>query len=95
MQHEVGERLVAQVPDVPRILSRMERAGWVQRVRSTDDRRVLRTTLAEKGLQLVNQLDEIIGGVHAGLFPAMSEEEMTNLSELLVLARRPRRDESA
>ncbi len=41
VQHEVGSRLVAQVPDVPRILSRLEKAGLIRRVRGTEDRRVV------------------------------------------------------
>src|ERR1700728_1030002 len=38
-QYEIAERLVAQVPDVPRIIDRMEKAGWVHRVRGVEDRR--------------------------------------------------------
>jgi DNA-binding MarR family transcriptional regulator len=88
VQHEVGERLVAQVPDVPRILSRMEKAGWIGRLRGTSDRRVVRTTLTEAGLRLVNELDSLMREVEGGLFTGMSDAEMRRASELLVLARR-------
>jgi DNA-binding MarR family transcriptional regulator len=92
MQCEVGARLVAQVPDVPRILTRMERAGWVQRVRGTEDRRAVHTTLTEKGLELVNGLDAVVPGGARGMFSELSREEMEQMCELLVKARSGVRD---
>jgi DNA-binding MarR family transcriptional regulator len=88
VQHEVGERLVAQVPDVPRILSRMQKAGWVERVRGTVDRRVVRATLTPSGLKLVDELDGMMQEVEDGLFSVMTEAEIRQACELLVLARR-------
>ena len=87
-QYEIGERLVAQVPDVPRILARMEKAGWIDRVRGIEDRRVVRATLTDAGLNLVNELDSMMREMEDGLFAAMSESEMRRACELLVLARR-------
>ena len=87
VQHEVGERLVAQVPDVPRILTRMEKAGWIRRVRGTVDRRMLYVTLTEKGLGLVNDLDGDMGAAEFRLFEGMSQEDMERMVELLVIAR--------
>lgn len=88
-QCEVGDRLVALVPDVPRILSRMERAGWIARVRGTEDRRVVRSTLTESGQQLVDELDDVVNDELLAMFPAMEPEEMARMNELLVLAREP------
>jgi DNA-binding MarR family transcriptional regulator len=87
VQYEVGARLVAQVPDVPRILGRMEKAGWVKRTRGTADRRVVLASLTDEGLHLVNSLDEVMNHVEKELFTAMSEAEMKQMSELLVIAR--------
>lgn len=86
-QSDIGLRLVAQVPDVPRILDRMERAQLVRRERSGSDRRVMVTTLTEAGLELVSSLDQPMVEVMAGLFGAMKEDEMARLNELLVAAR--------
>lgn len=88
VQYEVGERLVAQVPDVPRILARMERAGWVSRVRGTADRRVVRATLTDEGLKLVDELDGTLRRVEDGLFPTMSDAQIRMACDLLELARR-------
>jgi DNA-binding MarR family transcriptional regulator len=87
VQHEVGERLVAQVPDVPRILSRMEKAGWVRRVRGTVDRRMVYVTLTEQGFQIVNDLDGKMSGSEFRMFQEMSQQDMERMVELLVLAR--------
>ena len=87
MQHEVGERLVALVPDVPRILSRMEKAGWINRVRGDEDKRVVRATLTGTGLELVNGLDATMRQAQSRLFATMSGEEIVRANELLVLAR--------
>jgi DNA-binding MarR family transcriptional regulator len=87
VQHEVGERLVAQVPDVPRILSRMEKAGWITRCRGTVDRRTVYARLTPRGLKLVNELDDKMTIRDMRLFSAMTREELERLCELLVLAR--------
>jgi DNA-binding MarR family transcriptional regulator len=86
-QYEIRERLVAQVPDVPRILTRMEKAGWIRRERGSGDRRVMKASIAEEGLKLLDELD---GPVTAWIEPVMrrlSEDQLRVLSELLVLAR--------
>jgi len=86
-QFEIAERLVAQVPDVPRIVDRMEKAGWVQRVRGVTDRRVVMTSLTPAGLALVTELDAPMAEHHLGLFAELDEAEMEQLNELLVAAR--------
>jgi DNA-binding MarR family transcriptional regulator len=87
-QYEIAERLVAQVPDVPRIVERMEKAGWVGRTRGVEDRRMVMASLTAEGLALVEALDPKIGEIIAGIFEAMTEEEMRELNELLVVARK-------
>ena len=86
-QYEIRERLVAQVPDVPRILERMEKAGWIGRRRNPGDRRMVMTALTEKGLCLVDRLDAPLAEQMAGLFSQLSEGQLATLNDLLVLAR--------
>ena len=86
-QYQIGERLVAQVPDVPRILDRMEKAGWVGRLRGTVDRRTVRTTLSEAGCSLLAALDEPVAQAMDTMFPQMEAAGMERLNELLVAAR--------
>lgn len=86
-QWEIGARLLAQVPDVPRILQRMEKAGWVRRERGKEDRRMVLTTLTEAGHRLVGELDQPLVQMMDTLFTGMTETEMSGLNELLVKAR--------
>ena len=86
-QSEIGNRLVAQVPDMPRILDRMERAGWVVRTRGKEDRRVVMTTLTERGLEVLAGLDEPMIAAMREMFGGMSEGAMEQLNVLLEAAR--------
>jgi len=55
---EISERMVHRVPDVTRILDRLERAGHVRRVRGESaDRRVVITTITEDGRGLLARID--------------------------------------
>src|SRR3982750_1704294 len=56
-RNEIRDRLVAQVPDVTRLLDRMEDAGLVERERGETDRRLVTTRITRQGLQLLKRLD--------------------------------------
>jgi len=86
-QYEIGDRLVAQVPDVPRIVDRMEKAGLVQRQRGSSDRRIVMASLTPVGLELVNSLDQPVREMIAGIFAGLDDSEVETLNELLVAAR--------
>ena len=49
-RNDIRDRLIAQVPDVTRLLDRMEAAGLVARERGADDRRLVTTTITPSGL---------------------------------------------
>ena len=87
-QYDIRNRLVAQVPDVPRILDRMEKAGWVKRERGASDRRVVISSLTEEGSRLLDVLEAPLTAIMEGMFPHLDEAEMATLNELLVEARR-------
>ncbi|ADW67857.1 MarR family winged helix-turn-helix transcriptional regulator [Granulicella tundricola] len=86
-QYEIRDRLVAQVPDVPRILERMEKAGWIKRNRGEADRRMVIASATEEGLRLVGDLDQPMVQWMNGLFGELEEMELEQLSELLGRAR--------
>ena len=54
---EIGERLIASVPDVTRLLDRMEASGLIVRHRVEKDRRYVLTKITEKGRQLADSLE--------------------------------------
>src|SRR5579884_3294881 len=86
-RNDVRERLVAQVPDVTRLLDRLEDSGLIARERSTDDRRLVTTRITAKGLSLLRALDDPILKVHKRHLGHMSEKQLKTLNELLTVAR--------
>ena len=77
------------MPDVSRLLDRMEAAGLVHRVRSADDRRLVNTTLTARGSTLVDELDAEVAAVHARQLGHLDDTQLRSLIKLLSLARDP------
>jgi MarR family transcriptional regulator, organic hydroperoxide resistance regulator len=50
---DIGERMVSKVPDVSRLLDRMEEMGLIRRVRDDADRRHVTARITPKGVQVV------------------------------------------
>ena len=86
-RNEVRDRLINLMPDVTRLLDRMESAGLVTRARDTEDRRVVSTRLTKRGRELVDALDAPIAAEHRRRLGHMTEEQLGRLIELLALAR--------
>ena len=86
-RNEVRDRLVSQVPDVTRLLDRLEASGLIERARSSADRRLVSTHITPAGLKLLEQLDEPVLEMHRTLLGHMSAEQLKTLSDLLALAR--------
>lgn len=63
-RNEVRDRLIAQVPDVTRLLDRLEESGLIERERSTTDRRQVATRITAEGLTLLRSLDEPVLEMH-------------------------------
>src|SRR5450432_63379 len=53
---ELSDKIRAQNSTVTGIIDRMEREGLVQRVRSTEDRRVVHIRLTDKGAKLAREI---------------------------------------
>ena len=88
---EIGRRMVTRVPDVTRLVDRLETAGLVQRQRSPEDRRVVLISLTPSALELLAALDGPIAEAHEQQFQNLTAEEVVQLEQLL---RRCRGEES-
>jgi DNA-binding MarR family transcriptional regulator len=84
---EIWERMVAQVPDVTRLLDRMEAAGLVERERSAADRRFVTTRVTPRGLRLLAELDAPVLELHRRHLGHLGEEDLRVLIDLLARAR--------
>lgn len=87
-RNEIRDRLLSRMPDVTRLLDRMEEAKLVMRVRSTEDRRLVTTMLTSHGRKLVDALDEPVRREHEKRLGHLSTGQLRSLIELLTLARR-------
>ena len=80
---ELSDRMVHRVPDITRLLDRLEARHLVKRQRSTDDRRVVRVWITEKGRELLAPLDEKLKVLLLDEFGHMSEDSLLRLIYLL------------
>ena len=86
-RNEIGERLVSRMPDVSRLLDRMEDAGLVSRERSTEDRRLVNTTLTHRARALVDELDAVVAASQEEQLGHISEDQLRSLIDLLDIVR--------
>jgi DNA-binding MarR family transcriptional regulator len=86
-RNEVRDRLISQVPDVTRLLDRLEESGLIERERSTTDRRQVATRITSAGLALLRKLDDPIVEIQKRYLGHMTEKQLKTLAELLTLAR--------
>lgn len=86
---QIGEDMVARVPDVTRLVDRLEEAGFVKRARERDDRRVVRVTLMPQGLEVVDKLDGPVLELHRLQLGHLTKSELSELTRLLERAREP------
>ena len=88
---EIGERMITKDPDVTRLLDRLEERGLVTRTRDRADRRVITTRITQKGLRLLNELDEPVAKLHAEQLRHLGGQRLRSLISLLEAARAKRR----
>ena len=82
-RNEVGQRLVTKVPDVTRLLDRMEAAGLIVRQRGGEDRRYVATRITEKGLKLLEKIDRELPAIHERQFGHVGHKRLRELIVLL------------
>jgi DNA-binding MarR family transcriptional regulator len=83
----IGCDMVVRVPDVTRLVDRLEQRGLVERERSTTDRRVVVVRISKKGLALLKKLDGPVLDVHKSQLGHLNESDLETLNALLVRAR--------
>jgi DNA-binding MarR family transcriptional regulator len=75
----IGERMIERTPGVTRLIDRMEERGWVVRERCTEDRRRVWCRITEKGLRLIEPLDDPVNAVDDLLEEVLDQDELTAL----------------
>lgn len=89
---EIAARMGFADSNVSGIVDRLENAGFVGRTRSTEDRRIVKVSLADKALELKKEFDLSIEEYFNQFLKRISQEELdsmvTNLEKLKQLLAR-------
>lgn len=80
---EIGDRMLTRVPDVTRLLDRLEERELVMRTREVQDRRVVRVRITEPGIEMLGGLDKPVTQYHKQTLAHMSRERLALLIDLL------------
>ena len=86
-RNELRDRLLTRMPDVTRLLDRMETAGLVARTREQHDRRLVATAITPEGRRLVDELDAPMAMLHQQRLGHLSATQLSTLVDLLTLVR--------
>lgn len=91
--NEIGDHMVAMVPDVTRLIDRLDEAGLAKRTRGGEDRRVVNVRITPAGLALLKKLDQPVMDLHERQLGHMSRKELETLNRLLCKMREGKRDQ--
>jgi len=80
---EVGERMITRVPDIPRLLERMEEAGLIRRERDADDRRHVIARITDAGLRMVDQVTPVLMTLEQRFFGHLDAGALGSLIDAL------------
>jgi DNA-binding MarR family transcriptional regulator len=86
-RHEMRDRMVTLVPDVTRLLDRLEVMQLVARERDPADRRQVTARITSRGLALLEELDEPVQRIHRDQLAHLDPERVERLIELLAEVR--------
>ncbi len=84
---EIHARMLAEVPDVTRLIDRLVGLGLVVRYRTDEDRRRVFQTLTPKGHATLSEMDGPMREIHESQLGHMTRHDLERLSRLLVEAR--------
>lgn len=92
---EIGYQMVVRMPDVTRLVDRLEDRGLVSRRVSSDDKRVKYVRVTDKGLRLLERIDPEIETLGQSVLGHMSERDLRTVSRLMEQVRdeRPEGDD--
>lgn len=88
-RNEVRDRMLTRMPDMTRLLDRMENAGLVARARSAADRRLVTTRITERAMDVLERLEDAVAEEHRRRFGHLSKSDIRQLLGLLERVREP------
>ena len=86
---EIASRTISVVPGITGLIDRLEQAGFVNRLRCANDRRVIHVALTDQGTKTLADLDEPLLALHRKLTGHLSQGDLKRLIGLLEKLRAP------
>lgn len=81
--HELADRMVERTPGVTRLVDRLVDAGWVERVRSGADRRVVACHILPEGQALLDRIEPAVEALDLRVAMALDPEAQSVFIGLL------------
>jgi len=81
--NEVKDRMVEKSPNATRLCDKLLEKGLLERVRCEEDRRMVHLKISQKGLDLLQEIDEVDEDSYAGFKENVSDEEARLVSQVL------------
>jgi DNA-binding MarR family transcriptional regulator len=82
-RNKIGARMVRRVPDVTRLLDRLEDMKLIVRERGGEDRRYVTTKVTPSGLKVLGRLDPVVDELHAVQLGRLGDPLLRTLIDLL------------
>ncbi|MET1030959.1 MarR family winged helix-turn-helix transcriptional regulator [Domibacillus tundrae] len=83
-QQELSDRLEKDKTNITRMLSSLEKKGFVKRVMETCDRRSIRIFLTDEGKALESDVIPVTEEFHRTVTAGISEEELAEVRRILI-----------
>jgi DNA-binding MarR family transcriptional regulator len=80
---DIAIQLIAEVPDMTRLLDRLERLEYLVRERSRIDRRMVKVKITAKGREVVQGLKEPIQQCHRRQLSHLQQDKLVTIQKLL------------
>jgi DNA-binding MarR family transcriptional regulator len=80
---EIQNRMICKNSNVTRIIEKLIAKQYVSKKFNDDNRRKVEITITDKGLELLNSLDNAIISLHSNIFKNITEEESVYLNDML------------
>jgi DNA-binding MarR family transcriptional regulator len=85
----LSTRLISRAPDITRMLDKLENNAWIERTRSTEDRRAVLVGLTLDGQSLLQEIAKPLEELHMAQVGHLSKKQLSQLCDLLRLVREP------
>lgn len=86
-QKDLAEKLGIRPPTITKMVKRMGKSGLIERKQDTEDQRVSRVYITEKGKGICKEINEVRKIIEAESFSNFTEEELILLRRLLMQIR--------